>query len=107
MRKKFYRTRQNKISVEVESVDSSAFDIVGPDVSNHELKRRDSTKLSAILAGGVLATTASLIGYSYQRKRKKKQQTAAASLNQQHNLGEHSETEQPEEVEDENNVETN
>ena len=58
MRKKFHGTQQNKINVNGKSVDSSTADVVSPDGGNHELKRRDFMKLSAILAGGAIATVA-------------------------------------------------
>ena len=72
----------------------------------YKVTQAGSIVLPLTVAAVGVAAAASLIGYSYQRKRKKKQQTAAASLNQQNNLGKHSETEQPEEIEDENTVDT-
>ncbi len=56
MSKKNCQSQQNKKNLEGKSVDSTAVDSVGSEVGNRELKRRDFMKLSALLAGGALAT---------------------------------------------------
>jgi FtsP/CotA-like multicopper oxidase with cupredoxin domain len=62
--------------------------------------------LTAAAVGAAAAAT--LIGYSYQRKRKKKsQQAEAASLNKQNHLGEHTETQPPEKIDDEKTNDVN
>ena len=55
MSKKSRRSQQNKKRVKSKSFDSTTDD-VGPDFGRRELKRRDFMKLSALLAGGALAT---------------------------------------------------
>ena len=52
MGKKFYRSQHRKKFVQNKSSDS----MVNPEVGNNKLKRRDFMKLSAIVAGGTLAS---------------------------------------------------
>ena len=56
MHKKNYQSQKNKKNVESKSVDSATVDSVLSEVGSHKLKRRDFMKLSALLAGGALAT---------------------------------------------------
>ncbi len=62
MKKNFCRSRRNKNFVNEKSVSSASNDKIGLEVGAHELKRRDFVKLSALMAGGALATIA-LDGY--------------------------------------------
>ena len=56
MQKRFYRLKQSKKNDKSKSKGNKEVDKVAPNVGNHELNRRDFMKLSALVAGGVLAS---------------------------------------------------
>jgi FtsP/CotA-like multicopper oxidase with cupredoxin domain len=64
----------------------------------YKITQKTSIALPVTISVVAVSVAAFLLLYSYQRKRKKRPQTSVESINQLNFLGEHSETQQPEEI---------
>jgi FtsP/CotA-like multicopper oxidase with cupredoxin domain len=64
----------------------------------YKITQKTSIVLPVTISVVAVSVAAFLLLYSYQRKRKKRPQTSVESTNQLNFLGEHSETQQPEEI---------
>ena len=72
--------------------------LLGAVSQSHTFKNSTSIVLSVTISVVAVSVAVFLLLYSYQRKRKKRPQTSVESINQLNFLGEHSETQQPEEI---------